>query len=166
MANLENRIAGQNDADLSPKGLIQAKALSLQAKEHGIDVVYSSPLLRARRTAEIVSQAIGIETIIDFRLTEQHYGTYEGETVTARFLAEKKKFAGKIAAGESMFKVVQRVYGFLDELLEKHGSKTVLAVCHSDVCRAVHSYFHDLTDEEFFRFNLANCELMRYESGA
>jgi broad specificity phosphatase PhoE len=74
----EQRYAGSLDVDLSGKGIIDAlRARDALANEH-YDVVLSSPLLRARRTAELLCP--GIHPEIDDRLVERNFGELEGRT--------------------------------------------------------------------------------------
>ena len=64
-----------------------------------------------------------------------------------------------------MLHLCQRIYNLLDEIKEEsHTSgKTYLLVAHNGISRAVESYFHDMTNEEFAAFGIKNCELRRYE---
>ena len=80
--NAERRIQGRTDISLSQKGLAQAQAL---ARFFGTDkpnarVIVSSPMMRARQTAECIARATGIELVIDDDLTEIHTGIYTGRT--------------------------------------------------------------------------------------
>ena len=41
--------------------------------------------------------------------------------------------------------------------------ENVLVVCHGGICRIIESYFHDMSNEEFFQFSMGNCEVREYE---
>ena len=41
--------------------------------------------------------------------------------------------------------------------------ENVLVVCHGGICRIIESYFHDMSNEEFFQFSMGNCEVWEYE---
>lgn len=41
--------------------------------------------------------------------------------------------------------------------------KKILFVCHGSVCRVIESYFHDMTNEEYFQFSMGNCEVRQYQ---
>ena len=56
-----------------------------------------------------------------------------------------------------------RVYGLLEDVKKRHADKTVLLVCHNGICRVIHSYFHDMTNEEFATFSMDNAALAEYE---
>ena len=55
------------------------------------------------------------------------------------------------------------MYGFLDEITEKNRGKTILLVSHGWTNKMIASYFRDMTNEEFSKFVLPNCEFARYE---
>ena len=63
--------------------------------------------------------------------------------------------------GESMMQLAQRIYNLLDELKADTG-KTYLLVAHNGIARVVHSYFYDMTNEEYAAAGIKNCELVEY----
>ena len=60
-----------------------------------------------------------------------------------------------------MLQLAARIYALLDELRGQDGP--VLLVAHNGIARVVQSYFHDMTNEQFALFGIANCELRRYD---
>ena len=79
--NLEQRWQGQTDVDLNDAGRAQARALAARLAEHRIRHVVASDLARARETAEIVAQRLGIDAVLlDHGLRERGYGIFEGLT--------------------------------------------------------------------------------------
>lgn len=62
-----------------------------------------------------------------------------------------------------MIRFCQRIYDLLDDIKTESDKKTYLLVAHNGVARAVQSYFADMTNEEFARFGISNCELRRFE---
>jgi probable phosphoglycerate mutase len=76
----ENRYAGRSDIDLSPKGEAQARHLSVWAAAAKLSAVWSSPLTRARQTAQPAAIAAGLKLAIDERLVELDFGCGEGKT--------------------------------------------------------------------------------------
>ncbi|MBP1989744.1 histidine phosphatase family protein [Paenibacillus eucommiae] len=161
--NSENRVCGITNINLTDTGIEQAKELSTKLADYKIDIIISSPLKRAKETAEIISDAIGKIVIIDRRLFEQNYGVYEGVSRNAEdFRAAKKHFSSKLSGGESLFQVAHRVYSLIEEIKEKYPNENVLFVTHGSVCRVIHSYFTDLSNEEYFEYYTGNCELKEY----
>lgn len=79
--NLEQRWQGQTDVDLNDAGRAQARALAERLAGHRIGCIASSDLSRARETAEIVAQHLGIDDVmLDEGLRERGYGIFEGLT--------------------------------------------------------------------------------------
>jgi len=81
--NQENRFTGWTDVDLSPKGVIEAAQAGKALKDKGFvfDLAFTSVLIRANRTLEIVLNEMGqkdIEIYRSWRLNERHYGALQG----------------------------------------------------------------------------------------
>ncbi|WP_316794763.1 histidine phosphatase family protein [Pedobacter agri] len=137
-----NRYCGRTDIELTTKGLRQAKFVFDQLSDIKIDAVYSSPLLRAKRTAEIASGERDV--FIDERLIEVDFGDWEGKT-KEEFIAENASLwtdwmdapesnkAG--GTGESATEIVERVTAFFDEMIAKHQNKTIMVVGHNGINR-------------------------------
>ena len=78
--NLEHRVQGQTDVPLTDNGRKQAKELQKLVSSLNIDVVISSPLIRAKETAQIlVDNKLPVHT--DDRIIERDWGLNEGEIV-------------------------------------------------------------------------------------
>ena len=163
--NVENRIVGTTDLTLTENGVEQAKKLAKMIKKNcNIDQIIASPMLRAMQTAQIISDEIDVQIIFDERLREWDYGDYEGmNRHTEGFYENKREFGVKMGEkGESLLQLTHRVYSFLDEIIKKYKDKNVLIVSHGGVCRAIETYFNDMTTEEFSSWFAGNCELLEY----
>ena len=161
--NVENRVSGRTDIPLTERGMEQARLLAQNAMDKGIEVIIASPLLRARQTAQAVSDAIGVPIEIDQRLIELDFGSFEGEPRTdPDFQYTRAQFPTRYPGGESAFKLAHRVYSCLEDVKERYAGKTVLLVCHGGVCRMVRSYFMDLTNDEYSYYFAPNAELVEY----
>jgi 2,3-bisphosphoglycerate-dependent phosphoglycerate mutase len=95
--NQENRFTGWTDVDLSPKGVAEAKEAGriLKSKGFTFDLAFTSVLIRAQRTLEIVLDEMGlkgIEVFRSWRLNERHYGALQGlnKAETATQYGEKQ----------------------------------------------------------------------------
>ena len=162
--NVENKISGRTDIPLTDRGLKQAQALAEQAKGRGIDVILASPLLRARQTAQAVSDAIGVPVQTDGRLVELDFGIFEGrDRSDPDFQYVRGQMPTRYPGGESAFQLAHRVYSVLDDVKERYAGQTVLLVCHGGVCRMVRSYFEDMTNEEYCGYHAPNAELVEYD---
>jgi probable phosphoglycerate mutase len=163
--NAVNQICGQTDIELSSVGIKQAEALakSIADKHISIDVIISSPMKRAVKTAGIIGKAISVNVITDARITEQDYGAFEGaDRYDEGFLKNKRNFAYSFSGGESQLRLAVRVYSFLDEIKEKYKGKNALIVAHGGVCRIINTYFEEVTNEEFFNWQIENAQLRKY----
>lgn len=164
--NVANKICGATDIELTEKGVEQAKALGRKIKEDGvkIDEIICSPLMRAEATAKCISEATGIPMRVEMRLKEQNFGKYEGTPRNGEaFQIAKTHFAQRYEGGESMLEFCHRIYGLLEDIKKESNHKVYLLVAHNGVARAVQSYFTDMSNEEFAKFGIKNCELKKYE---
>ena len=59
-----------------------------------------------------------------------------------------------------MLKMAQRIYNLLDDILAS--DKTYILVAHNGISRVVHSYFNDMTNEEYADFGIKNCDIVEY----
>ena len=162
--NLENRVCGRTDVPLTEKGVEQARLLAQNAMGKGIEVILSSPLLRAQQTAHAVSEAIGVPIELDERLIQLDFGSFEGGPRSdPEFQYTRAQFPTRYPGGESAFQLAHRVYSCLEDVKRKYAGKTVLLVCHGGVCRMVRSYFMDLTNDEYSYYFAPNAELVEYD---
>jgi probable phosphoglycerate mutase len=136
---IEKRFSGiRFDPPLSERGRQQAKAAATHlAANGGIDVIVSSPLLRARQTAQAVADAVGLEVIVDDGFRECDFGDWDGLT-----FAEARAQAGDALSqwlsdpgiappnGESLLQVAARVAEAQQRILAMHAGRGVLIVAH------------------------------------
>ena len=76
--NAKGRIQGKTDIELNEIGIEQAKKLKELIKDYNIDLIISSPLKRARKTAEVINEAVKCNIIFEESLKERGYGIFEG----------------------------------------------------------------------------------------
>src|SRR3989344_3932278 len=142
--NKAKKVNGQIDEPLAPEGFQQAEAaISLLPKS--IKHIYSSPLQRARQTAEIINSKLNRPISLQNELTEIHMGSLAGKAWTdmESGLDLKKKhrtvqFDYRPYGGESAKEVRKRVTEFLKKLKQKHGDNEVLIVTHGGIIRLLH----------------------------
>ena len=136
-----NRYCGRTDISLTDKGLAQAKSVNQRLQGVNIDAVYSSPLTRARLTAEI---ATGKQVTTDQRIIEVDFGDWEHKT-KEEFYAENPTLWDNWAkdpataqaggTGETGQQVMDRVDAFYAEMLQKHPNQTIVVVGHNGINR-------------------------------
>ena len=164
--NVENKICGATDIELTELGHQQAEELGQAILEQGIqiDEILYSPLIRARDTALHISEITGIPAREEPRLTEQNFGSYESTPRDGKdFLRDKAQFVIRYHGGESMLHLAQRIYNLLDEIKQESDEKTYILVAHNGIARVVQSYFYDMTNEEYAAFGVKNCAVVRYD---
>lgn len=160
--NIEGRLQGHEDSPLTKQGEEDALALSLKMKKYPIDIVYSSPLLRAFHTASLIFPNKKI--IQDDRLKEMSFGIYEGKQVKDLLEDElydnlwnhPEKF-DRIENGESYKEVKNRLLSFLDDLLLQPESHVFLTI-HGMLYVVLMSIIKELSVEQY---PLINREIIR-----
>lgn len=164
--NVENRVCGRADVELTEEGRAQARAAAGQLLGKGITRVIVSPLTRTQQTARLLLEGSGLDLPVelDARIIEHDFGRNDGVSrFDADFLELRRHAPHRQPGGESVFEVVHRVYSLLDEVKAEESSGNVLLVCHGAVSRVIRSYFVDMTNEQFFGYLAGNCELVEYE---
>ena len=163
--NVENKICGATDIELTKLGHQQAMELGQYIKKQGIaiDEILYSPLSRAAETARHISEVTGVFMREENRLKEQNFGKYESTPRDGqKFKKAKENFISSFDGGETMLHLAARVYNLLDEI-RKEPDKTYLLVAHNGISRIIESYFYDMTNEEFAAFGIKNCEIREYK---
>ncbi|MBQ7140866.1 MAG: histidine phosphatase family protein [Bacilli bacterium] len=133
-------------------------------KEIDYDIVISSPLLRAKHTAEIIN-VNNKEILLDDRIQERKHGSLEGQSIEVTDREEYWNFYTDIKYGteESIPDLFKRVEEFLNELKTKE-YKSILIVAHSGVSKAFYAYFNGIPkDGKFLNLGLGNTEIKKYD---
>ena len=161
--NVENLVCGRSNANLTKLGMQQAKNLQERLKDIDYQYLYVSPLKRAIDTAKYANVK-ELEMIIEPRIQEINFGIYEGVPRSSDgFLENKYNLGYRYPTGESFVELCVRVYSFLDEIKKQAIESDVLLVCHGAVCRAINTYFNDMTNDEIFHYSTDNCQLLKYD---
>ena len=137
--NIQGRLQGRTDIDLNAEGLRQARALAARLKAEPLDRLFSSPMLRASRTAQAVAEAKGLAVETDAVLNEADMGLWEGltwEEIAARHPEQLKErsrigLSYKGHGGESVLEVSVRIGRFWERLRREAPGLTVCAVTHA-----------------------------------
>jgi broad specificity phosphatase PhoE len=118
-----------------------AKAAALLA-DAGADALYSSPILRAKETAEMIAEATGLPIVFDDRLWEVGMGKFNGQKqqeLLKEYPEPQMRLTPNDGDGmESILHVRSRLEEFLDELKAKHAGKKVILVSHGDPLEQLH----------------------------
>ena len=150
--NRINRFQGISDIPLNEKGKAQAAGLARALKDENIDVFYTSPLIRARETANAIQQFHPSAPCFEEEgLKEMNLGDFEGmeaATWATQHPEIRKKWRDSPAAiilpgGESLAEVQIRAVKTLEQIIKKHRPGTTLLICshnfviHTILCHAL-----------------------------
>jgi broad specificity phosphatase PhoE len=128
--NAEGRLQGHTDRPLSDYGRRQARRLGEELEGEELEAIYSSDLARARETAEIVGERLGLPTVLDPDLREKDWGTWEGLDALER---DRVEFVGESTEAHQ-----ERMLRALRRIAERHpGDGRVLVVTHGGSMRRV-----------------------------
>ena len=160
--NVLKKYSNENE-DLTELGIKQALELRDRMFNIDYDIVLTSPLIRAKHTAEIINVK-NKDIIIDNRLEERNPGDLNGKPISFTNREEYWDFNSKIQYGtsENIKDFFNRVYDFLNDL-KKKDYENVLIVAHSGVSKAFSAYFQGINDGKFLEHGLKNCEIKEYE---
>jgi len=133
---------------LTEKGKGEAHALAQSLRSVPVAAIFSSPLLRARQTAEVLSHGLGIDYEVTDALREFDCGILEGKADAASWqryweLTEawlsRQEWEQRIEQGESFLDIRQRFVPFVDQILHTSGrsSSVVVLVGHGGLYRCM-----------------------------
>lgn len=151
-ANKKGYLQGWTDIPLNENGRIIAELTGRGLKGIRFDHCFSSPLIRAKETAEILLRESGnsISVSFDDRIKEMNFGSFEGMNVrdekVIRFLKELI-VDYKFPDGESFQEVMKRTQEFLKELIAKDDDKTYLVSTHGCALRAMLNFLYEDKDD-------------------
>ncbi len=136
--NLAGIYQGQSDIPLNETGIEQAKTLAQSLAGTHFDAIYSSDLLRARQTAEIIARQFDLPVVTDPRLREIRQGVWEGMTiqeVKRKYAPDFTRDAEQITipraeGAESLAEVITRMVEVANEIYDRHNGHRVLLASH------------------------------------
>ena len=165
--NLENRFTGWVDIDITTKGESEARRAGELLKDYPIDMLFTSVLIRAIRTAEIALSSAGkgmIPTERSEKLNERHYGDLQGlnkDEVGNEFGMDQLKIWRRSydippPNGESLKMTQERVLPYFNERIipELKKGKNILITAHGNSLRALVAELDKLSNEKILELNI------------
>ena len=162
--NLENRFTGWTDIDLSPKGIEEANEAGEKLKGYKFDIAFTSVLIRAKRTLDIILNIIkqtDIPIEYDKALNERMYGDLQGlnkDETREKFGAEqvhlwRRSYDIAPPGGESLKDTAARVIPYWESKIvpELKAGKNVLISAHGNSLRALVKFLENLSDDEIVK---------------
>jgi probable phosphoglycerate mutase len=170
--NAEHRWAGwEHESPLTVQGEAEAQTLANRlASESDIEAIYTSPLLRARQTAQIVGKALGLTPITFTDLREVNVGHVGGlttEEFAARFPEDYERWQDRTdtgftwPGGENRFDFFQRAAQAVDRIVSMYPNHRVVVVCHGGVIRATLAHYLPNDYGEWWAYSLHTASLTR-----
>lgn len=168
--NIQGITQGETDIPLNSEGIKQARASGKNLKDIKFDAVFSSDLIRAKKTAEIITleKQLAIETT--HLLRERRYGKLDGKPYnmmkkyydTWERLSKKERVNYRPYKGyETDEEVVNRFITFLREIAVGHCGESVLVVTHGGLMRA---FLNHISEETYLTGSVSNLAYIKLES--
>ena len=166
--NTKKILAGRTPGiSLTEKGIAQAESAGKFIKSLNISKIYSSPVERAKTTADIISKNCNADVIVDERLTELDMGKFTMMPYEEIFAMHGNVFlkfydgnpAIKENNVETFAEVKERVGDIVNFVIEKHHNENIVLVTHMDPIKAILSIVLNLRPENLFELIIANASL-------
>lgn len=160
--NLENRLQGSKDSELTEKGINNAMRLGERLKDIPFNAIYSSPSGRAFMTAEYIKSTKDVPIFTDENLTEIHLGDWEGKTKEEISAIESSRieflnfwnnplsYNHKPHNGEDLSKFKQRVVTVLERIISSNKEGNILIVTHAVVIKAILAFTRNIPTERMW----------------
>jgi uncharacterized phosphatase len=134
--NINFRLQGVTDIPMNQTGIEQVKLAAKALRKDDWDLILTSPLGRARQTAEIILDQVGFDSVIEEQLLiERSFGEAEG--LSHDQWREKYSNLDEIPGGESRTQLALRSQLLLDTVAKQFEGKRVLAVSHGALIRTL-----------------------------
>lgn len=161
--NVEGRNQGRTDIELNETGIKQAEETAKKLEGKKIDMVFSSPLKRAYKTAQIISNN---HIISDARLIERCNGDLEGKLKSEYKGLVNFADPNEIRHGVEPLPIFRRrITEFFDYILKNYPGKDILVVTHAGISIYAKCYFEgEPKDGDYSKYKLKNCEVLQYEN--
>ena len=169
--NDRHKLQGRTDIPLNDEGRRMAEAAREEYRDVHFDVCFSSPLIRARETAEILLRGRDISIIEDERLREMSFGSYEGQEnsfdipdcpINILFF-HPEQYTDPPGGAESLDELFGRTGESLKEKVypDIEAGKDVLIVGHGAMNSSIICQVKEQSVSKFWDAGIENCELKR-----
>ncbi len=166
--NVRNLFIGQTDMPLDDLGERQAYEVGQRFRDISLDDLLTSPLQRARRTAEAIGNVTGLSPVVVPGLSEIHFGEAEGLTyaqVLEQFpelkddLSDLEKLDFGFPGGETRETFYERVIATFLGIVERYEGRTVAAVAHGGVIGMFYAQLDPGPRNDMAKYAVANCSI-------
>ncbi len=158
--NKSNVLQGRSNFPLNDEGIKQAEDAAQILKDVTFDYAFSSPLIRAVRTAEIVVPNVSIQ--IDERLIEMDYGHYDGMDLKNPSPEIRKFFSDFVhneapEGMEQLSSVVDRAGNFIEDIRNLSGN--ILISTHAIAMKGLLEYLTPDSNGSYWSKYIGNCDI-------
>jgi probable phosphoglycerate mutase len=166
--NTERVLAGRTPGvPLTDEGVEQSEKAAKFLEEMNISAIYSSPIERAKNTAEIVGKHNSIDVKIDDRLIELDMGKFTGKPYDEIFSSHgnvfMKFYRGELEIAhngvETFEEVKKRIRDMVDHVIDNHPDENVVLVTHMDPIKAMLSTVVSFSPENLYELIIPNASL-------
>ena len=165
--NVKEIFRGRLDIELNETGIKQAQLLAEYLSHPNIKAIYSSPLKRALKTAEMIASYHQLEVEIAPGLTDFDFGEWQGlshEEVKDRYQELYSEWVNhpdrvKMPAGESLDDVRKRAAGVIDEIINRKIEGSVVLVAHRVVNKVLICALLGLDNSHFWDIRQDTCAI-------
>lgn len=168
--NKHGRVMGYIDRPLNEEGFAQARELAENIKDEHFDLIYCSPLMRAKQTAQAINEHQKCPIFYDHRIIERDCGMLAGVYYN-ELDKQKSKWSWVIGDTnckqykiETVDSMMQRVQSLINYLEETWPDKKILFVSHSGVAMVLNALQNNMKegDDIFKKIKTPNAELMKF----
>ncbi|MBA7519394.1 Phosphoserine phosphatase 1 [subsurface metagenome] len=173
--NIKGMFRGRADFPLNTRGLIQARDLARELKNFPVKYIYSSPLVRARQTAEAIGEQCEVEVKVEEGFNNVELGSWEGrfmKDIAEQYPDEWELWVNnpeklKVKDMETLYDVQKRAKACLDNLVSKHDGETLAVVSHRAVLKPLIAACLNIASPYFWKIHLdtASYSLLSYKNG-
>lgn len=173
--NVKGMFRGRTDFPLNERGLIQAGDLARELKNFPFKYIYSSPLIRARQTAEAIGEKCGVQVKVEEGFNNIDLGNWEGrfkKEIAEQYPREWELWVNnpeklRVKDMETLYNVQRRAKACLDSLVSAHKGETLAVVSHRAVLKPLIAACLNIASPYFWKIHLdtASYSLLSYKEG-
>ncbi len=170
--NIDGILNGHRDTLLTKMGILQAENAAKEISKLGIhfDIVYTSPLKRAYKTAEIITNKLNSPAPKIYpSLIERNFGSMTGQKISdiekicspKIFKTDTITYFLETDGAETFPELVMRGQSILDDMQNRHSSGNILLVTHGDIGKMIYAAYYNIDWQEVLRsFHFGNSEVL------
>jgi 2,3-bisphosphoglycerate-dependent phosphoglycerate mutase len=168
--------AGWDNPDLTEKGIEEAKVAGSELKDISFDLAYSSVLLRAKHTLQLILESLNLTSIPvteNRALNERNYGDFTAKNKwevkealgEENFLKLRRAWDYPVPNGESLKQVYEREIPYFESEILPHlkEGKNVIVASSGNALRALVKHLDTMPDEEVSLLEIATGEIYLYQ---